>query len=111
MPIVTVNNYHYSFRSANSSTQDFDLLKPNCSRRGSHRRSGSYLDQASPGIRRLLDFTKKPANSLPMGSLKCAKRNNTLYNSFKKKSIHFQKRILLKKIPFHWIGQMLNTND
>ena len=79
MPIVTVNNYHYSFRSANSSTQDFDLLKPNCSRRGSHRRSGSYLDQASPGIRRLLDFTKKPANSLPMGSLKCAKRKNTLH--------------------------------
>lgn len=65
--------YYLSNRSANSSTQDFDLLKPNCSRRGSHRRSGSYLDQASPGIRRLLDFTKKPANSLPMGSLKCAK--------------------------------------
>jgi len=67
----------FTNRSANSSTQEVDFFKSNpiyCSRRGSCRRSGSYLDQASPGIRRLMDFSVKPSASLPMGSYNCTKR-------------------------------------
>ena len=92
-------------RSANSSTQEVDFFKSNpiyCSRRGSCRRSGSYLDQASPGIRRLMDFSVKPSASLPMGSYNCTKRKYMIFVLLvlHKRNIYSVKSDMAQKFPF-----------